>query len=592
MSNRMIGFRIAAAVGVLAAAARGADDLDAALAALAARHGAAVAISELGRSAGNRAIPLVRIGAKATAERLPPALLIVAGLDARQIALPTIAVAVIERLLDEHPAVLANSTVHVVPCLNVDGRARAIDSGNRGFDLGGTLTSRDDDRDGRIDEDGPLDVDGDGHVAWMRVFDPPPGTPRTHLVEPDDPRRHRQADPAKGEVASFALLRESVDRDGDGKYGEDAAGGVDLDWNFPHQFDETSARAGRFALSEAESRALVDWMLAHPEIEGVLVLGKGDSLFELPEAGKTDVTKRAPLGLEKDDQPYAVELRRRILAATGQATPAAKAGRDRQHLEGALASFAYAQYGVMSFALDLTRRPQEPAKDPETSDAAAPSTPPHPPLSEEPPAKDDAPGKPGKPDEKNDGGSDAATAELAMLAAAEREGAGFVPFRGFEHPGLGRVEIGGLLDAFALDPPASAHATHAVECAGLVATWLDAMPRLEVRPPHVERLDDSLHRVRITARNDALLPTALAIGTKTKRRGPLAMRLELPRSRVASGALVQTFASVAGSGGEAVAEWLVIGTPGETIRVTLRAPRIPLKTMTLELPTRGPGGDR
>ena len=45
------------------------------------------------------------------------------------------------------------------------------------------LRPRDDDKDGLVDEDGPDDMDGDGHITWMRVRDPN-GKHKTHPEHP------------------------------------------------------------------------------------------------------------------------------------------------------------------------------------------------------------------------------------------------------------------------------------------------------------------------------------------------------------------------------------------------------------------------
>ena len=73
----------------------------------------------------------------------------------------------------------------------------------------------------------------------------------------------KRADPAKGESGGWALYSEGLDNDGDGFINEDGPGGVDINRNFMHQYPYLAADAGRHMVSEAETRALLEYVLAH-----------------------------------------------------------------------------------------------------------------------------------------------------------------------------------------------------------------------------------------------------------------------------------------------------------------------------------------
>lgn len=550
------------------------DPFAAAIERVLAGNGEKVTRIEIGKTAGGRPLTVLRAGAKDA-----PALLVVSGLDGRLEAGPEIACLALERLLGKHADLLADHAIYVLPCLNGDAAARAADS--QILDVGGTLRPRDDDRDGRTDEDSPGDVNGDGKIGWMRVMNPPVGTPLTDIADPDDPRRSRAADRAKGEVPAFVVWRESLDRDGDGRYGEDALGGVDLDRNFPHQYVERDARSGPSALSEGESRALVDWMLSRSDIEAVLVLGNGDTLIEPWEAGKMDVTKRAPAGLEKADHALALEIKKRVETSTGW-----KKGRQAS-VEGSLVGYAYGQYGVPAFSFDVTRNPER--------DRALLAPPAEAGAAKEGEEKKDA-AKPeeGKDGEKKEGGKGAKSAgkgdkkggddaEAQLLTAAEQEGQGFTPFQPFAHPTLGPVEIGGLDDSFALTPPAAAVSPLADQAVEVAAILLAALPKVSYGKPTVEKLSDGVYRVRIDVRNDGFFPSLTAIAEKLRRRGSLAFQLELPRERVPAGRLTQLVRSVKGGGGIEAVEWVVLGTEGESISIDVRSPRTGAAVVNVKL---------
>lgn len=534
---------------------------------------------EIGKSEEGRPIVVLAAGAKDS-----PALLIVGALDGRLRASPAIALAALGGLLDDPAQPLARAAVYVVPALDVDGYARALTPGSTPVVAGAPYPS-DDDRDGLLDEDGPFDVDGDGVVAWMRVYDPKPPLSRTHIVDPDDPRRSREADRGKGETPAFALIRESRDRDGDGQFGEDGIGAIELDRNFPHQYREHAEGSGPWALAANGSRALVDWMLSRPNIEAVLALSDGDSLFELPDAGKYDATNRAPLGLERGDAPFAEELKKQCESAVGW-----KKSR-KAAIEGAFWSWAYAQYGAMSFALDVSRQPArdaaaivalEKAKAGESEGEGAGEK-------SDANAKDEPAAAEGgaKKESGEDRGKDAKKAkdlDAELLDAAASEGWGFVEWREFAHPELGRVEIGGIDDDFrrTIRPEAQPAVGDAVK--KIASVFLARLPRLEIDAPTAEALGGGVYRVRATVRNVGGAPSPTAIGEKLRRRGSISLRLEAARDRVPSGRLVQTLRKLDAAGGEATAEWLALGKPGETLRITLRAPQLGVRELEVTLP--------
>ena len=89
----------------------------------------------------------------------------------------------------------------------------------------------------------------------------------------------KRADPAKGESGGWALYIEGVDNDGDGFYNEDGPGGVDINRNFMHQYPYFAADAGRYMASEAETRALLDYVLQHRNIAAILAFGESDNLI-------------------------------------------------------------------------------------------------------------------------------------------------------------------------------------------------------------------------------------------------------------------------------------------------------------------------
>ena len=136
----------------------------------------------------------------------------------------------------------------------------------------------DDDNDGRVDEDGPEDLNGDGFISVMRVKDPK----GPYMVHPDDARLLRRADAAKGEAGGWSVYWEGIDNDGDGFINEDGPGGVDLNRNFQHRYPYYTPDAGPHMVSEPETRAMMDYILKKKNVAMILTYGASDNLITAP----------------------------------------------------------------------------------------------------------------------------------------------------------------------------------------------------------------------------------------------------------------------------------------------------------------------
>ncbi|MFQ5690885.1 MAG: M14 family metallopeptidase [Gemmatimonadota bacterium] len=149
---------------------------------------------------------------------------------------------------------------YVVAIVNPDGRAISVDTPeNHRWNI----RPVDEDGDGLVDEDPPEDLDGDGRILRMRVPDPA-GPWR---ISPDDPRRMVRADSAS--ARRYRLYTEGIDDDGDGRFNEDRVGGVDLNRNFPSNWSPAQFASGPYPLSEPETRALVEYITSRPNIAAI-----------------------------------------------------------------------------------------------------------------------------------------------------------------------------------------------------------------------------------------------------------------------------------------------------------------------------------
>lgn len=162
------------------------------------------------------------------------------------------------------------TTFYLLPMVNPDGRATWFADPQTPNSARTGQEPFDNDGDGLVDEDGPDDMDGDGHITTMWRRDPF----GTHKRDPRDPDRmiavptEPKADGTR-EYGDWSFAgEEGYDNDGDGQVNEDGPGGYDLNRNFPSgwQPDSVQFGAGAYPLCYPEPRAIVEFVLAHPNI--------------------------------------------------------------------------------------------------------------------------------------------------------------------------------------------------------------------------------------------------------------------------------------------------------------------------------------
>lgn len=241
-------------------------------------------MTSLGTTPGGREIWMVQVAdPRGTPLDQRPGILVVGNLEGDHVVGSHLALESIRYLLsrsseDAVAGALRNHVFYFFPRLNPDGAeamfARvkwARRTNDRPWD---------DDNDGRVDEDGPEDLNGDGYITVMRVPDPA----GAYLIDPSDPRLMKRADPTKGERGTHTLYWEGIDNDGDGFINEDGPGGVDLNRNFQHAYAYWQADVGPHMVSEPETRALMDFVLSHRNIAAILTFGQSDNLVTPPNA--------------------------------------------------------------------------------------------------------------------------------------------------------------------------------------------------------------------------------------------------------------------------------------------------------------------
>jgi hypothetical protein len=517
---------------------------------LARTHKNIVRVEKACESAGKNEVWRIELGNGSDEERNQrPALLVVAGIEGNDLAGTASVVTWVQDLAKGYASdekikkLLDSTTIYVWPRLNPDAARyffakprREVTTSDRPFD---------DDHDGLVDEDGPEDLNGDGLVTWMRVED----ADGDYIPDSMEPRLMLKADRLKGERGAWRYLSEGRDNDGDKAWNEDGVGGVNFNRNFPYGFKFFAADSGRHQISEVETRALADFVIAHPNIAVAFTFGAADNLVQTP---KGEAPKRPPAALHEEDVPWYREL--------------GKAWRETLGLKkelgggpepGTFSDWIYFHRGRLS----LAARPWSPALQLERVKATKPK--------EEKPkddgAKTESEAKPDKAaadkDKKptgkeSDNRNEEERAFLKWIDESASES--FVPWKAYEHPDFpGRkVEIGGFAPFAKTNPPerllgdlAAMHSKFLTDLAG-------KLPRIGIRKAEAKPLGEFVYDVTVQIENTGYLPTALAQGGLTREVYPTRVVLKTEDKSILSGDRITMLNAIQGGATKEV-RWVV-----------------------------------
>lgn len=353
---------------------------------------------------------------------------------------------------------LGTRTLYVRPRFNPDGADVALKTVHNPRS---TPRPYDEDRDGLLDEDPPNDLDGDGHATRMRKPNPA-GAWKQHPAVPALMVRRRAGDT---EGPFFDVWSEGIDDDKDGKLNEDDVGGIDMNRNFPRNWgqDFEQKGAGPYPLSEPETRATVEFVMAHPNITGAFCgHTNGGFVYRLPSTTSWDDFDRA-------DQRLIEELASGFERTTGQPVRASYTD-PRAHRHGTLISWLYWNRGIIGTVPEFW----------------------------------------GGMGTDLDGDGRVSEHERYHFDRYALGGAGFAPWKPYDHPTLGKVEIGGWRRRFtSRNPPKRLLAVETRRYIPWMLELAEASPKIVIDEINAEALADDLWRIKVKVRNEGWLPTNL-----------------------------------------------------------------------------------
>ena len=310
---------------------------------------------------------------------------------------------------------LDTKTIYLKPVNNPDGHNLYLNTSQSNRS---TVRPWDNDGDGLLDEDAPDDLDNDGLILTMRWKDEKKGN---LIPDPKDStgRIMKRVPAGQGIYLSSS---EGIDNDDDGRINEDGIGGLDLHRNYPENWRPESEKTGRgytqggageFPLSETETRAVIDFLLTHPNISVVNSMDTSVPMHLRPPSTSPSDERMYP----EDLLWYKTfdEIGRKI-------TGYKKAGDvyndygDGNPLFGHGPDFGYWYYGSIWYGDEIWNGARY-------------------------------------KDFNNDG--DTNQVDMLMWDDEENGGEGFIEWKPFKHPVYGDIEIGGFnLKFFSQNPPA------------------------------------------------------------------------------------------------------------------------------------------
>lgn len=437
-----------------------------------------VELRSIGNSHEGRDIWLVVVTNTATgADTDKPALWIDGNIHAAELTAGTACLYFLHQLVAGHgedreaTQLLDTRVVYICPRLNPDGaelalaeRPRHIRSSTRPYPW---------------DED-PVegltvqDVDGDGRVLSMRIPDPH-GPYKKH---PDEPRLMVPRAPGEFGGDFYRMMPEGLLTNWDGltiAVNKDREG-LDLNRNFPsywrQEFEQTGA--GPYPASEPEVRAMVDFVVRHPNIGAAVSFHTHSGVI------------LRPMGTQSDDDmtPEDLWIYKRLsdLGARLTGYPAVSIFHEfKYHPKETITGtqdWIYEHLGALFWTVEIWA----PNKEAGITDYAWIE------WYRDHPVEDDL--------------------KLLTWSDEQCHGQAYVDWQPFMHPQLGAVEIGGWDKMnFWRNPPPWLREREAARFPGWLKTLALALPRLEVLRTEVRALGADTWRVRFAVANAGYLPS-------------------------------------------------------------------------------------
>jgi murein tripeptide amidase MpaA len=317
------------------------------------------------------------------------------------------------------------------------------------------------------------DVDGDGHILFMRVRDPN----GEWKVSQKDPRILVQRQPHEVGGEYYRLYPEGLIPDYDGVEPDiEPPRDGNLNRQFPANWSPHEYGAGDYPGSEPEARAVIDFILAHENICGMNSYHTHGGVILRPSAIKYDHQMSArDITLFKDLGAVGTEITGYpVISIFEDFTPDKTKAR-----HGSLTDWAYEQMGIPIFGTELWDIEREAGLEKTHWYGIRPRT------------------------------EDEQIKILEWVLHNVGEWA-FKDWEKFDHPQLGEVEIGGMLEVWTFrNPPGHLLEEMCYKNVLFCLAHAASSPFLEISQASATKLSEGVYRVRAVIGNAGYLPTNL-----------------------------------------------------------------------------------
>jgi len=437
-------------------------------------------LSSLTKTDGAQDIWVLKIGKGDLNNK--PAIVVVGGTEGFHVLSVELALQFAERLVNQHSAILENTTFYIFPNMSPDAYNQY--HSKLKYERRGNVTKTDHDRDGSVNEDPYEDLNNDGYITQMRVESPL----GDYKVHPSDARVLVKADRAKGEVGDYMVYSEGIDNDKDGKFNEDLEEGIAFNTNFTYKFPAFQPLAGDYPVSQKETRALVDYLFDQWNIFAFVTFSPANNLSEPLKFNEANAKKRVLTSMLKND----VATNKMVSDLYNKTITQKAFQQDNQGTDGDFFQWAYFHFGRYSFSTPGWWIPEVKAEIAE-----------------------------GDKDKKNDSkDKPAVTKESNFMAWAAQQNLNdvFVPWTEVKHPDFPnqKVEVGGVKPFVMYNPPFNLVDSIAIEHTDFILKLAAMQPKLEFHNIKVEKLSGGLSRITADLFNNSPLPTHSELGEKSR----------------------------------------------------------------------------
>jgi murein tripeptide amidase MpaA len=547
------------------------DELTRLLHEYAAEHPNLIKLQSIGKSHEGRDVWLVTATNFATGPDIEkPALWVDGNLHASEVAGSMAVMYFINTLVTRYgrdasiSAALDTRAFYIVPRVNPDGaewaladKPRIVRSSTRPYPYDEEPVE------GLLQED----IDGDGRILTMRVLDPN-GAWKPH---PDDPRLMVRRGPVETGGTYYRLLPEGLLRNFDGVTIQvrSPKEGLDLNRNFPIGWRQENEQpgAGPYPVSEPESRNIVDFIVRHSNLTGVVTFHTYSGVILRPYDDRADDE------FPPEDLWTYKKIGDQGTAFTGY--PNISCYHEfRYHPKtvttGAFDTWMYDHMGVFTWTVELwSPMRQAGIKDYKFID-----------WFREHPLEDDL--------------------KLMKWNDDVLGGKGYVDWYAFDHPQLGKVELGGWDSMNAWGNPPVKFLEKEIQPFPDWIIWHTLIsPKLALREVSVKSIGEAAYRVRLVVENAGWLPTNVTKKAVEKKvsRGVIC-EIELPEgASLQSGKPREELAQMEGRAYKAAyaegweggtddrlkVEWVVYAPKGGKVKLVARHERAGVVRAEVEL---------